>query len=254
MIAVAHAPARRALVATIRFPSVRALHAIVGRIRHLFDVGADVSTIGAHLSEDRTLAPLIASRPGLRSPGCWDGFELAVRAVLGQQISVESARQLGSRLVRLCGDPVHNASDLRLARTFPSPERIVRADLCRLGMPRSRRATLRALAQAAVLNPRLFEPLGSSEEHIAQLRSIRGIGPWTAQYIVLRALRDPDAFPVTDLGILRAAAGLVGVTPTAAQLIQRAEAWRPWRAYAAQYLWTVASRRLDKPGEARHAT
>jgi AraC family transcriptional regulator of adaptative response / DNA-3-methyladenine glycosylase II len=253
MVAVAHEPARRALVATIRYPSVRALHTIVSRVRHLFDVGADVSTIGGHLSEDRTLAPLIASRPGLRTPGCWEGFELAVRAVLGQQISVEAARQLGSRLVLLCGDPVRNASDPRLTRTFPSPERVVTADLSRLGMPRSRRATLQALAQAALSNPRLFEPLGSSEENIAQLRSIRGIGPWTAQYIVLRALRDPDAFPATDLGILRAAANLVGVTATAPQLIQRAEAWRPWRAYAAQYLWTAARRRLDKPGGARHA-
>ena len=105
-VAVAHAPDRNALMATIRFPCVRALQAIVTRVRHLFDVGADVDTITSHLAKDKTLAPLIASRPGLRTPGCWDGFELAIRAVLGQQITVEAARQLGSKLVLLCGDPV----------------------------------------------------------------------------------------------------------------------------------------------------
>ena len=120
-------------------------------------------------------------------------------------------------------------------------------------MPESRRATLKALARAAVANPRLFEPLGSIEESIAQLRAIHGIGEWTAQYIALRALREPDAFPATDIGILRGAARLDGVVPTAPQLIQRAEAWRPWRAYAAQYLWTADSSTAQKPTEVCHA-
>jgi AraC family transcriptional regulator, regulatory protein of adaptative response / DNA-3-methyladenine glycosylase II len=255
-VAVAHAPDRNALMATIQFPSVRALHAIVTRVRHLFDVGADVNTISAHLSKDKTLAPLIAALPGLRTPGCWDGFELAVRAVLGQHISVEAARQLGSKLVLLCGDPVDNATDPRLARTFPSARCVARADLSRIGMPESRRATLKALAQAAVANPRLFEPPGSIEESIARLGAIRGIGPWTAQYIALRALRDPDAFPATDIGILRGAANLIGVVPTVPQLMQRAEAWRPWRAYAAQYLWLADTSTRPIPieiREARHA-
>ena len=162
IVAVAHAPDRNALMATIRFPSVRALQAIVTRVRHLFDVGADVDTITSHLAMDKTLAPLIASRPGLRTPGCWDGFELAVRAVLGQQITVEAARQLGSKLVHLCGDPVRHAADLRLARTFPCARCLATADLSAIGMPESRRATLKALAQAAVANPRLFAGLRSS--------------------------------------------------------------------------------------------
>ncbi len=252
-VAVAHAPGRQALIATIQFPSVRALHAIVTRVRHLFDVGADVNTISAHLSKDKTLAPLIAALPGLRTPGCWDGFELAVRAVLGQQISIEAARQLGSKLVLLCGDPVDNAPDLRVAHAFPSARCVATADLSRIGMPESRRATLKALAQAAVASPRLFEPLGSIEDSIAQLRTIRGIGPWTAQYIALRALRDPDAFPATDIGILRGAASLAGVIPTVPQLIQRAEAWRPWRAYAAQYLWLADNSLRHRPIEPREA-
>ncbi|HKN88062.1 MAG TPA: AlkA N-terminal domain-containing protein, partial [Nitrospiraceae bacterium] len=221
-VAVAHAPDRNALIATIQFPCVRALHAIITRVRHLFDVNADVNTISAHLAKDTTLAPLIAALPGLRTPGCWDGFELAVRAVLGQQISIEAARQLGNKLVLLCGEPVDHA-DTRLARTFPSAQCVATADLSRIGMPKSRRVTLKALAQAAAANPRLFEPPRSIEESIARLREIRGIGPWTAQYIALRALRDPDAFPATDIGILRGAASLVGVVPTVPQLIQRAE-------------------------------
>jgi AraC family transcriptional regulator of adaptative response / DNA-3-methyladenine glycosylase II len=252
-VAVAHAPDRHALMATIHFPYVRALQGFVTRVRHLFDVGADVNTISSHLAKDQVLAPLIAALPGLRTPGCWDGFELAVRAVLGQHISVEAARQLGNKLVHLCGDPVGHAADPRLAQAFPSAHSVATADLSRIRMPESRRATLKALAQAAVANPRLFEPPGSVEESITQLRTIRGIGPWTAQYIALRALRDPDAFPATDIGILRGAASLVGCVPTVSQLIQRAEAWRPWRAYAAQYLWLADTGTRHRSMEAHHA-
>jgi len=253
IVEITHAPDRIALMATVWFPCVRALQAIVTHARHLFDVGADVDTITSHLAKDKMLAPLIASQPGLRTPGCWDGFELAVRAVLGQQITVEAARQLGSRLVLLCGNAIRNASDPRLARTFPTARYLATADLSKIGMPESRRATLQELAQAAVANPRLFEPLGSIEESIARLRAIRGIGEWTAQYIALRALREPDAFPATDIGILRGAASLDDVLSTAPQLIQRAEAWRPWRAYAAQYLWSADSNNFRKPREICHA-
>jgi len=151
-----------------------------------------------------------------------------------------------------------------LARTFPCARCLATADLSAIGMPVSRKATLKALAQAAVANPRLFEPgsasspgstgsISSIEEHIAQLRAIRGIGEWTAQYIALRALREPDAFPATDIGILRGAASLDGASLTAQQLIQRADAWRPWRSYAAQYLWTVDSSTLQSPTGACHA-
>ncbi|MCE3225325.1 MAG: 3-methyladenine glycosylase 2 [Nitrospira sp.] len=252
-VTVAHASGHHSLLATIQFPSVRALQAVVTRVRHQFDVGADLDTITTHLSKDQTLAPLIASRPGLRSPGCWDGFELAVRAVLGQQVTVEAARRLGSKLVALWGDPLLNTSDARLIRTFPSASCLAVADLSRSGMPAARRATVKALAQAAVENPRLFTPLGSIEESLAQLRAIRGIGEWTAQYIALRALREPDAFPATDLGILRGAQ-LEGIAPTAPQLLQCAEAWRPWRAYAAQYLWTVSARSTHHGTEVRHVS
>ncbi len=239
-ITIQHRPDRASLLATISFPSVRALQSIASRIRHQFDVGADVDAIVAHLSKDDALAPRIAARPGLRVPGCWDGFELAVRAVLGQQISVSAARKLGGTLVELWGDPLPNSGDSRLTRTFPTARCLATADLGRLGMPASRRRTITALAQAATTNPGLLAPGASIEERLAQLRAIPGIGTWTADYIALRAFHEPDAFPATDLGLLRGARQLEGGGPrTASQLLQRAEAWRPWRAYAAQYLWSV---------------
>jgi AraC family transcriptional regulator of adaptative response / DNA-3-methyladenine glycosylase II len=254
IITVAHTPDRHSLLARIQFPSVRALQAIVACVRHQFDVGADVDAITAHLSEDQMLSPLIASRPGLRTPGCWDGFELAIRAVLGQQVTVEAARRLGSKLVNLYGDPLLHAGDAHLTRTFPSAGCLATADLVPIGMPATRRAAVKALARAAADNPRLFLPGESIDGTLAQLRRIHGIGAWTAQYIALRALREPDAFPTTDLGLLRGAAQLGGVVTTASQLLHRAEAWRPWRAYAAQYLWIAGSHINHAHQEARHGS
>lgn len=241
-VEVAHEPARDSLLVLVRFPSVSSLPRILARLRRIFDVGADIDAINAHLARDAFLAPLIRSRPGLRTPGAWGGFELAVRAVLGQQVSVAAARTLAGRLVALCGE--HLPEDARalpaLTHAFPTPERLLAADLRALGVPRPRRDTLLALARAAAADPQLFAPFGAVEEAIARLRAIRGIGEWTAHYIALRALRAPDAFPASDLGLLRSAArhGRVPVTPAA--LLQRAEPWRPWRAYAAQHLWTSA--------------
>ena len=238
VVEVAHEPSHNNIVATVCFPSVRALPAILARVRRVFDIGADVETISAHLSHDPFLAPLVARRPGIRAPGGWDGFELAVRAILGQQVTVGAARQLAGRLVHLCGEAMPATTrDRELTHTFPSPERVVAVDLRGLGMPAARRHAVRTLAQNAIADPHLFKPFGTVEEAIARLRSIPGIGEWTAQYIALRALREPDAFPATDVGLLRGAATRTGVRPTPAALLRRAEPWRPWRAYAAQHLW-----------------
>lgn len=254
-VTIEHRPVSHCLLATICFPSVRALQAIVSRIRHQFDVGADIEAIAGHLSKDEALAPLVAARPGLRAPGCWDGFELAVRAVLGQHVTVAAARRLGAALVDLWGDPLLNREDRRLTRTFPTAGRLATADLTRLGTPSARRATITALAQAASANPTLFTPGGSIDERVAQLRVIPGIGAWTAEYIALRAFREPDAFPVTDLGLLRGAAHLIGAENLeVTSLSKRAEAWRPWRAYAAQYLWTIHHRHCHTSTEIHHAT
>ena len=131
--------------------------------------------------------------------------------------------------------------DRALSRTFPSAERVASADLGSLGMPGARRSALTALAEAAVADPQLFRPFGTIEEAIARLRTIRGIGEWTAQYIAIRALRETDAFPASDIGLLRGAADRTGTRPTPADPLRRAEPWRPWRAYAAQHLWARTS-------------
>jgi AraC family transcriptional regulator of adaptative response / DNA-3-methyladenine glycosylase II len=240
-IDVAHEAGRNWLAVTIRFPDLRRLPAIVARVRHVFDLSADIEMIGAHLSRDPHLAPLIALRPGLRAPGGWDGFELAVRAVIGQQITVVAARRLAAQLVALCGEPLPAREGGRpgLTHVFPTAERIARADLTSLGMPGARRSALKALAEAAVCDPQLFRPFGTLEEAVARWRRIAGVGEWTAQYIALRALRETDAFPASDIGLLRGAAVIDGIRPTPAALVDRAEPWRPWRAYAAQHLWAV---------------
>jgi len=240
---IAVRPARKgahALAATIRFPLVTALPAIVNRIRRIFDLGADPAVIGSHLSEDSHLAPLVAARPGLRVPGAWDGFELAVRGILGQQITVGAATRLAGKLVAAFGTPLatdgHAAG---LCAVFPAPGRLAEAELAtRLGMPRARAAAISALAAAAAADPRLFEASQGLEDAILRLRTLPGIGEWTAQYIAMRALREPDAFPAADIGLLRAMATGKG-RPTPAQLLARAESWRPWRAYATLHLWTA---------------
>jgi AraC family transcriptional regulator, regulatory protein of adaptative response / DNA-3-methyladenine glycosylase II len=248
-VEVSHRPDIHSLAAAIRFPGVRALQGIVARIRRVFDVGADVGAIGEHLSRDPMLAPLVAARPGLRVPGAWDGFELAARAILGQQVTVEAARQLGGRLARACaGDREVQGGALRL--TFPDPAQVAAADLAVLGMPGARRRALAELARAAMAEPLLFQPLGTVEETVARLRAIPGVGEWTAQYIALRAAREPDAFPASDRGLLRGAAR-GGREPTPAALEARAERWRPWRAYAAQHLWAADAARVASPDRAR---
>ena len=232
-----------ALRASIRFPRLSALPTIVSRLRRVFDLAADPEVIGAHLAEDPALAPLVAARPGLRVPGAWDGFELAVRAVLGQQITVRGAASLAGKLVATYGDALtngHRGSE-GLTHVFPCPERLATANLAALGMPRARAAALSSLAHAVASDPQIFGPRKSLEEAIVQLRALPGIGEWTAQYIAMRELREPDAFPAADLGLLRAMADADRRRPSPAALLARAERWRPWRAYAAQHLWTSGS-------------
>lgn len=255
-ITVRPAERQNALIAIIRFPVITALPAIVERIRRLFDLGADPAVIGAHLAEDPVMAPHVAARPGLRVPGAWDGFELAVRGILGQQITVGAATALAGKLVALCGTPLPPSTDpaaAAIGHTFPSPEQIGRLDDlgARIGMPRSRAAAIIALAAAASADPTLFEPGPGLDEAIARLRALPGIGEWTAQYIAMRALHEPDAFPAADIGLLRAMATPEG-RPTPARLLAAAAAWRPWRAYAVLHLWasrvhgTVCDRRRRK--------
>lgn len=218
---------------------------VTARVRHVFGLDIDLAPIHAHLLRDAVLAPLIRARPGLRPTGGWDGFELAIRAVLGQQITIGSARALGSRLAALASD----------TGCFPTQAELLAADLDALGMPDARRATLRAVATA---DPAVFQPGSDLDSAIKRLCAIRGIGPWSAHYIALRAQRQPDAFPASDAALLRCMARLDGTPRTPKALIARAEAWRPFRAFAAQHLWaadaafllTPPASSADKPGRA----
>ena len=225
-----------ALRARIRFPKLSALPVIIARLRRVFDLAADPLPISAHLAKDPALAPLVATRPGLRVPGAWDGFELAIRAVLGQQITVPAAVRLAGRLVAEHGEPLAEP-DRDLTHVFPRPAVLALADLTTLGMPRSRAATLSAVASAVVTDPDFFCVSRGLGEAIRRLQSVRGIGEWTAQYIALRQLREPDAFPAADVGLMRALADLEGRRRSPRELVGRADQWRPWRAYAAQHLW-----------------
>jgi AraC family transcriptional regulator of adaptative response / DNA-3-methyladenine glycosylase II len=228
-----------ALNATVRFPRLSALPQIIARLRRVFDLAADPDAIALQLVKDPTLAPLVAARPGLRVPGAWDGFELAVRAVLGQQITVPGAIRLAGTLVTRFGTKLHEP-DGALTHVFPDPAMLAGVDPASMSMPRNRGVALLAVAAAVVADPQIFTAGRGLEEAVAQLRALPGIGEWTAQYIAMRQLREPDAFPAADIGLMRAMADSAGIRPTASALLARAETWRPWRAYAAQHLWASA--------------
>ena len=207
---------------------------VVGRVRHWADLDADPLRVDEALAEDPLLAPLVAARPGLRVPGAADPAELAVRTVLGQQVSVAAARTLTARLVAALGEPTPSG-----LTAFPTPAAVAAAGedaLRALGLTGGRARTLlaltRALADGLELGPGSDRALARAE-----LAALPGVGPWTVEYVALRALGDPDAFPAHDL-VLRQALGGV----TAAQALARAERWRPWRGYAAQHLWTSRAR------------
>jgi AraC family transcriptional regulator of adaptative response / DNA-3-methyladenine glycosylase II len=227
-----------ALQVVVRFPHLQALPAIIARVRRVFDLASDPVAIAAQFAEDPVMTSLIQARPGLRVPGAWDGFELAMRAVLGQQITVVAAIRLAGKLVAAHGAPMTRPEGT-LTHVFPEPAVVAGAELASLGMPRSRAATLSAVGAAAVADKHLFDAAAGLEEAVARLRQIRGVGEWTAQYIALRQLREPDAFPSADIGLIRALEKLESRDITPAQLLARSEQWRPWRAYAAQHLWTA---------------
>jgi AraC family transcriptional regulator of adaptative response / DNA-3-methyladenine glycosylase II len=248
-VAVTHAQPN-ALRARICCPRLAALPAVIARLRRLFDLTADPDAIGGHLSLDPMLAPLVAMRPGLRVPGAWDGFELAVRAILGQQITVSAASALTGKLVEAHGKLIRaGAAAAGLTHLFPSPRILAAADLRKLGIPTQRATAVTSLSAAIAADPSIFSARHSLEEAVLRLRSLRGIGEWTAQYIAMRELREPDAFPAADLGLLRAMAEVGGRRLTARELLVRAQCWRPWRTNAAHHLWASLSRPVNaRPG------
>jgi AraC family transcriptional regulator of adaptative response / DNA-3-methyladenine glycosylase II len=207
---------------------------VVERVRRLFDLGADPLRIATHLRRDARLRPVVGKLGGLRVPGAWDPFELAVRAVLGQQVSVRAATTLAGRLVERFGTPVELGAGL--TRLFPLAADLADAPVETIGLPKARGATIRALAEAVASGALAFDASDGADALAARLCALPGIGPWTAEYVAMRALGEPDAFPAGDLGV-RAALGN-GHGPVATkEATTLAEAWRPWRAYAVMYLW-----------------
>jgi AraC family transcriptional regulator, regulatory protein of adaptative response / DNA-3-methyladenine glycosylase II len=237
------APAGRASGAQVplrvRLTSLRGIGQVVSRCRRLFDLDADPQAIAAALAADEVLAPLVAARPGLRVPGAYDGFELAVRAVIGQQVSVRGASTLTGRLAGRHGTRLDGATGPPgpLSVLFPRPADLADADLAGLGLTTARQATLRALAAACAAGRLNLDPGTDPEETAARLAELPGVGPWTVAYVLMRT-GDPDAFPGSDLGLRRAMERL-GIEPA------RADRWRPWRAYAALHLWAALA---EPPG------
>jgi AraC family transcriptional regulator of adaptative response / DNA-3-methyladenine glycosylase II len=234
---VRHDERHHALEARVRFGEPLSLLPIVNRLRAMFDLAADPSAISRHFSRDVLLGPLVREHRGLRVPGAWDGFELAVRAILGQQVSVAAASTVAGQLARKFGERLSVSDGGALTLVFPTPERL--ADARINGMPRGRARAIRALARAVASGAVTFSE--SDDSTLTRLSRVPGVGEWTVQYVAMRALREPDAFPASDLALLRAAGN--GRPVTVKELERRSEAWRPWRAYAAVHLWRQAAAR-----------
>jgi len=221
-------------------PPARLL-SVVERVRRMFDLDADPRAINDTLSRDPRLRALVRRRPGLRLPSGWDGFEIALRAVIGQQVSVAAARTLTKRLAERFGTPLPDAFAARgLTHSFPEPERLLDADMAGIGLPAARTTTIRTIAQAVVEGRVDFRAERTLDEIVERWTALPGIGPWTAQYIALRALGHPDAFPAEDLVLQKHALG-DGGRPTRQQLLEPAQPWRPWRGYAVIQIWREAA-------------
>jgi AraC family transcriptional regulator, regulatory protein of adaptative response / DNA-3-methyladenine glycosylase II len=231
----------------LELEDLRDLGTAVQRCRRLLDLDADPSAVADVLGDDPLLGPFVRRSPGRRVPGSVDGTELAFRAVLGQQVSVAGARTLAGRLVARCGEPLPEslaAEGEGLTHLFPRPGDVAGADLNGLGVPAARREALRGLARA--LHGSISLDPGSDREEVErQLLGLRGIGPWTASYVAMRALGDPDAFLPTDLGV-RQAIQRLGHAGDKRSVAALAERWRPWRAYATQHLWTSLGEHKDR--------
>ena len=225
---VAPLPGRDELQLRVWLPQLDGVIDVVSTVRRMFDCGADPDLINAHLGRDPLLAPLVAARPGLRLPVGWDPFETAVRAILGQQISVAGATTISGRVAARCGTPWASGCT-ELTHLFPTPAQLAAADLGGIGLTTRRAASLQGFAAAVSDGTLVLDASRGVEDFVARFTALPGIGPWTAHYVAMRALGEPDAFPASDLGLRQAAPGL--------DLAAHAETWRPWRAYAALHLW-----------------
>lgn len=247
-IRVSHVPESRALRVEVAPSLMMALPALLGRLRHLFDLSARPDVIAEQLGKDPVLEGSVRRNPGLRVPGAFDGFELVVRAILGQQITVKAATTLSGRFADAFGEPLTTPYP-QLTRLAPTPQRVARAsvdEIARLGIVKARATTLLAMAQAFRDGSLRLDPGAAPEQVIPRLMAIPGIGPWTAHYIAMRALRWPDAFPKEDIAV-RNALGRV----SAKVADQRSQAWRPWRSYATLHLWNSGKPASSGSGSAK---
>ncbi|RFB03924.1 AlkA N-terminal domain-containing protein [Parvularcula marina] len=234
IINVSHAPEVSAIRIEASLPDTAALPGVIAKVRRVFDLGADPAAIAEVLSADPVLAPMVEKRPGLRLPGAWDGLEIGVRAILGQQVTVKAATTIASRLVAKYGTRVETGNGLTHA--FPNAQTLAGADIVGLGMPQKRADAISALARLAVEHPHLFEGGADPDELYAALTALPGIGPWTANYMAMRAARATDAFIEGDL-IVRKNFSRGGEMISPKALAEHSAKWRPWRAYAVMHLW-----------------
>ena len=243
-IRVRHEARKRALVVELTHALTPVLPALLGRLRNLFDLTARPDIIAAQLERDQRLAALVTRNPGLRVPGAFDGFELAVRAILGQQVTVKGATTLAGRFAAAFGEPIETPHP-ELTRLSPPAHRVAALeveDLTRLGIVRARAHTILALA-AEVESGRLRLEAGApADAAIEQLTALPGIGAWTAHYIAMRALRWPDAFPKEDIALRRALGGA-----TAGEAEEISQPWRPWRSYATLHFWRSLGETFAEP-------
>ena len=233
-------PTAEHVACRVMLSDLRDLTTAIARCRWLLDLDADPAAVDELFRSDPQLGPIVAMAEGRRVPRCVEGGELAVRAVLGQQVSTAAARTFAGRIVAQCGAPVNDPHG-GLTHLFPTPEALEQVDVA---MPATRRSSLAALVDALRSQRLSLDPGCDRAEALSVLSRLPGFGPWTTQVIAMRALGDPDAFPATDLGVRRAAESL-GLPASPAALIARAERWRPWRAYAVQYLWSATDHSIN---------
>lgn len=231
------------LLLTLRPATAMPLVGVVERAQRIFDLAADPVAIGVHLSQSRELSKLVLRRPGMRVPGAWDGFEVAVRAILDQEFTGRAAGALAARMVAGLGEP-HEAGD-GLTHLFPTPVTLANADLRPIGATHEQARSIRSLSAAIAGGELTIEAPTGLDEFVERMCRVAGVGPSTAHYVAMRACGEPDAFPAGDLALRRAAGNGVPLSPP--ELSSRAEAWRPWRSYAAMYLWSRD--RSRQPGD-----
>jgi AraC family transcriptional regulator of adaptative response / DNA-3-methyladenine glycosylase II len=225
------------LVLVAHLPHWEELIHVVSGARRIANLDFDLDEPAGHLSDDPTMSPLVRAHPGLRTPGAWDAFEIGVRAIIGQQVTIAAANTITARLVERFGTPVPGLHQIGLTHTFPDAGALATADLTELGLTRARQDAIRSFAHAVAEEEIPLDGSVGLDELIKSITAVEGLGSWTAHYLALR-LGEPDAFPMTDVGLERALTRLAPASRT--DVARLAERWRPWRALAATYLWAAA--------------